>query len=376
MAKIREFVSGRRGTSPTPYALACSHAADLTLDFVLDPAGRRVAVKKNGAFTAGYLYDGSLRVIGKTDEGGRLRQQYVYGTLGHSPDFALLWTGAGNFLGVYLFQHDQLGSVVETWQVRTGDLFLDQKYTSSRVDFGPWGEPQVLPSDASNGPDHPFGFAGGLWDRETGLVRFGAREYDPELGRWLSRDPIGCAGGWNQFGYVAGDPVNAVDPAGLASALDLWPGLAGDVMDPEFVAGVHEAEADIAVLLAESVITTVLWEYSVARLAPRALKGLGWLSRLLKGCGRASEVVKDLSGLTFGRDANQVYHAFRHTDELGLARESAMAAVRDDLLVVSRNIPSGRPLNQVIEVSGQRIQYSAYRLPDGTINVGRIHGVP
>ncbi len=45
-----------------------------------------------------------------------------------------------------------------------------------------WG--QVL-ADSSPG-FQPFGFAGGLWDRDTGLVRFGARDYDPEVGRWTS----------------------------------------------------------------------------------------------------------------------------------------------------------------------------------------------
>ena len=62
----------------------------------------------------------------------------------------------------------------------------------------------------------PFGFAGGLYDAETGLVRFGAREYDAEIGRWLSKDPILFAGGdTNLYGYVMQDPVNWVDPSGL-----------------------------------------------------------------------------------------------------------------------------------------------------------------
>jgi hypothetical protein len=44
----------------------------------------------------------------------------------------------------------------------------------------------------------------------------GARYYDSSVGRFLSADPIGIAGGINQFAYVGGDPVNGVDPAGLA----------------------------------------------------------------------------------------------------------------------------------------------------------------
>ncbi|MFZ1827466.1 MAG: RHS repeat-associated core domain-containing protein [Candidatus Competibacteraceae bacterium] len=53
----------------------------------------------------------------------------------------------------------------------------------------------------------PFGFAGGLYDQDTGLVRFGARDYDPETGRWTAKDPILFAGGdANLFAYVAAIP--------------------------------------------------------------------------------------------------------------------------------------------------------------------------
>jgi RHS repeat-associated protein len=41
----------------------------------------------------------------------------------------------------------------------------------------------------------PFGFAGGIYDGDTGLVRFGARDYDPQTGRWTAKDPVGFLGG-------------------------------------------------------------------------------------------------------------------------------------------------------------------------------------
>lgn len=80
------------------------------------------------------------------------------------------------------------------------------------MDYNEWGK--VL-SDTNPGYQ-PFGFAGGLYEQHTGLVRFGARDYDSETGRWISKDPILFAGGdTNLYGYVANDPVNFIDPTGL-----------------------------------------------------------------------------------------------------------------------------------------------------------------
>ena len=64
------------------------------------------------------------------------------------------------------------------------------------------------------GSGQPFGFAGGLYDPQTGLVRFGARDYDAETGRWTTKDPIGFEGGLNHFGYSQNDPINFIDSSG------------------------------------------------------------------------------------------------------------------------------------------------------------------
>ena len=65
----------------------------------------------------------------------------------------------------------------------------------------------------------PFGFAGGIYDSETKLTRFGVRDYDARIGRWTNKDPIRFKGGdSNLFGYVLQDPVNFIDPSGLLYA--------------------------------------------------------------------------------------------------------------------------------------------------------------
>jgi RHS repeat-associated protein len=61
----------------------------------------------------------------------------------------------------------------------------------------------------------PFGFAGGLYDSDTGLVQFGARDYDPETGRWIRKDPdLFGSDATNLYLYALADPVNLIDPDG------------------------------------------------------------------------------------------------------------------------------------------------------------------
>jgi RHS repeat-associated protein len=60
-----------------------------------------------------------------------------------------------------------------------------------------------------------FGFTGHLAHSPTGLTLAPFRAYDASLGRWISQDPIGLAGGLNLFAYVNGNPVDTADPLGL-----------------------------------------------------------------------------------------------------------------------------------------------------------------
>jgi len=78
--------------------------------------------------------------------------------------------------------------------------------------YGPFGEPV-----RATGPMAEalvFRFSTKYTDAETGLLYYGFRYYDPESGRWLSRDPIGETGGVNLYGFVGNDGINAYDYLG------------------------------------------------------------------------------------------------------------------------------------------------------------------
>ncbi|WP_209262649.1 RHS repeat-associated core domain-containing protein [Thiorhodococcus minor] len=106
------------------------------------------------------------------------------------------------------------------------------------MDYDVWG---VVTRDTNPG-FQPFGFAGGLYEPETGLVRFGARDYDPYTGRWLGKDPIGFEGGVNLFGYVDNDPANWIDSRGLAPK-DKWYGY----NNPDFRDWAHQQKQDMGI---------------------------------------------------------------------------------------------------------------------------------
>ena len=64
----------------------------------------------------------------------------------------------------------------------------------------------------------PWGFeaqSGYYTDSETGLILCTHRYYDPSTGRFVTRDPMGYAGGIDLYGYTADDPVNGIDPSGF-----------------------------------------------------------------------------------------------------------------------------------------------------------------
>jgi RHS repeat-associated protein len=172
------------------------------ISYVIDGNNRRVGKKVNGVRVQGFLYNDALEPVTELDASGYIISRFVYGTQGNVPDYLVK---AGQ---IYFIISDNLGSPRLVVSTSSGQI-------AQRLDYDAFGNVTL----DTNPGFQPFGFAGGMYDRDTGLVRFGARDYDSFTGRWTCKDPILFEGGSaNLYAYSINDPINRADPSGLESS--------------------------------------------------------------------------------------------------------------------------------------------------------------
>ncbi|HJX51200.1 MAG TPA: RHS repeat-associated core domain-containing protein [Polyangia bacterium] len=193
-----------------------------SIDYVIDAEDRRVAKKINGAVVKMWIYKNQLKPVAELDGTGNLLARYIdWVTVKGSTSYRVI--------------KDSLGTPRLVVNGTTGTV-------AQRLDLDQWG--QVV-ADSSAG-FQVFGFAGGIYDPDTGLVRFGARDYDPVVGRWTAKDPIRFAGGQGGlYVYVMNDPINNRDPSGLGIldwCKDIWHWLTARSFSKKYKEAIHSSE--------------------------------------------------------------------------------------------------------------------------------------
>ncbi|MDX6851396.1 DUF1566 domain-containing protein [Gilvimarinus sp. SDUM040013] len=201
---MKKTVVGESGSETTTYqydsvgGLVFVTTPTSIIEYRHNALGQRVVKLINGQAVEKYLWQDLTTLLATYDGQDNLKQRFEY-TIGHTPTS---FTQDGDR---FFIQTDHLGSprlIVD----ESGGVVKILRYDS----YG-----NVI-EDSNPNFDLPFGFAGGLFDKDTGLIRFGFRDYAPEIGRWTARDPIGFSGGdTNLYGYVLGNPVGFIDSNGM-----------------------------------------------------------------------------------------------------------------------------------------------------------------
>ncbi len=130
-----------------------------------------------------FVYDGD-EVIAEYNSSNVLQAEYV---MGSELDEVLVMERGGNS---YYYHYDGLGSVTE---VTNSAGTVVENYT-----YDAYGNPSVTSSTIGN----PYMFTGRRWDEETGIYYYRARQYDPTIGRFLQRDPLGYVDSMNLYSIL------------------------------------------------------------------------------------------------------------------------------------------------------------------------------
>jgi len=181
-------------------------SAPLVTDYRYDPFNRRIAVTKEGHTTWTYYDGGQPLVDFVDDESTPTAIQFAGEKL---DELYAVWRREK---GLFWVLTDPLGTprrLLDTNGVPVAALEFDS--------FGnPLTASGIEPEAAGR-----FGFTGREWDPVTGFYFYRARYYDPELGRFLSEDPLQfAAGDSNLYRYVFNQPNTLTDPTGMVTAVE------------------------------------------------------------------------------------------------------------------------------------------------------------
>lgn len=157
-----------------------------------------------------FVYDG-WNLIAELDDSGAPARTFTWGV-----DLSGTLQGAGGVGGLLAILDLQSSIFHYPAYDGNGNVMALADETGSIIGhygYGPFGEP--LRVSGEYGKLNPFRFSTKYQDEETGLLYYGYRYYNPETGRWLSRDPIAERGGMNLYGMSQNNPMDYYDFLGL-----------------------------------------------------------------------------------------------------------------------------------------------------------------
>lgn len=169
------------------------------IEYKVDGYDRRVKKLVNGITKEYYIWQDDLRLAAILDANKQVKIKYIY-----APDSRVASLMIKDGIMYKIVHEPGLGSVRYVFNMQTKEVVQEIEYDE---------QGNIMKN--TNPEFQPLGYGGGLYDADTKLIRFGARDYDPTIGRWTTKDPIGFSGGdTNLYAYAGNDPMSKVDPEG------------------------------------------------------------------------------------------------------------------------------------------------------------------